>query len=439
MRKPIFYFLLAIGIICSCQDESSSLGESLVSSSFRNIVTDTCTVQMSTLYVDSIETLGDSICQLGHYKDSIWGDVSSSYYAEFSQASFGIEEDHTYKLDSITFTLYHSGNFWGDTLTQQRINVYPIKYAISLPNNDKMYNRSKIAITNTPLFSFMFSPRPGRKEKKVEVRMPDSFGEKILNDIVAENEAFDSQTKFKAYFHGLAFVPENSDQCITGFQVNDSSMAIKLYYEDIYTQKIEKELSFSVNMNYAYTRVDHDRTNTPLAALKSGILNAVPSSKLNNVAYLQGLTGIYDEIEFPFLNNLQKYGDITSIESATLYLYPLAGSYNKINQLPSELRLYTANDDNVIEDQIYESSGTTVQNGNLVTDKTFGRDTYYSFDVTSFLQSNLGTSGINRKKLLLNMTDDDFKSTFSQVQFTNKRNEDRQVKLYVRFKVYTKE
>jgi len=283
----------------------------------------------------------------------------------------------------------------------------------------------------------MLSPRPESK-KKVEIRMPDSFGEKILNDIAAEDEAFDNQTKFKAYLHGLAFIPENSDQCITGFQINDSSMVMTLYYQDINTQKVEKELSFSVNMNYAFTRVDHDRTNTPLVVLKSGILNAVPASSLNNVAYLQGLTGMYDEIEFPYLNNLMKFGDITSIESATLYLYPLAGSYNKINQLPSELRLYTANDDNVVEDQVYESSGTTVQNGNLILGNDY-RNAYYSFDITSFLQSNIGALGMNRKKLLLNMTDNDFKRTFNQVRFTNKKDEDRQVKLYVRFKVYTKE
>ncbi|MCI1683752.1 MAG: DUF4270 domain-containing protein [Bacteroides sp.] len=437
MRKSIILILI-IGITYSCQDENSSLGKSLVNSSFRNIITDTCTVSMSTLYVDSIETLGDSICQIGHYEDSIWGKITSSYYTEYSLASFNTEEDHSYKFDSITLKLVHSGNYWGDTLTQQRIYVYPIKYAISFSNDETMYNTSKIQTSNTPLFSFLFSPRPGRK-KELEIRMPDSFGQKILDDIISEKEAFDSQDKFKAYFHGLAFVPENSDKCITGFQVNDTSMAIKLYYEDIYSQKVEKKLTFSPNMDYAYTRVDHDRTNTPIAALKSGNVNAVPSSKLNYRAYLQGLTGIYDQIEIPYLNNLMKYGDITSIESATLYLYPLANSYNKISQLPSELRLYVANDDNVLEDQIYESSGTTVQNGNLVTDKTFSRDTYYSFDITSFLQSNLGTMGMYRKKLLLNMTDNDFKSTFKQVIFTNQKNEDRQVKLEVRFKVYTEQ
>ena len=52
---------------------------------------------------------------------------------------------------------------------------------------------------------------------------------------------------------------------------------------------------------------------------------------------MQGLTGLYNQIEFPYLNNLQDAGEIVSIESATLYLYPQAGSYNKLNQHTAKL------------------------------------------------------------------------------------------------------
>ncbi len=438
MRKTIIYLLIIAGMTySSCQDEASSLGNSLMESSFRNVITDTCTVQMSTLYVDSVETLGDSICQIGHYKDSIWGEVTSSYFAEYSLASFTPEADHTYHFDSITISFTQSGNFWGDTLTQQRISVYPLKYEISLPDNEKMYSHSKVALASDPLFNFSFTPEPGRKKKK-EFRMPDDFGETLLNDIVAEKEAFDSQEKFKSYLHGFAFIPEKSDQCISGLQVNDSSMYITLYYKDIYTSRMDKVLTFNVNTSYAFTSIDHDRSGTPLAQIESGIINAVPSSKLNQRAYLQGLTGFYNEIEFPHLNNLMEQGDIISIESATLYLYPVEGSYGKTNQLPSELRLYIADENNVLEDQVYSSSGTTVQNGNLTLDDVQNRNSYYSFDITSFLQSNLGTTGMYHKKLLLNLADADFTSTFKQVIFANDKDKDRQVKLDIRYKAYTK-
>lgn len=435
MRKTAIYILLLMAVtIYSCQDESSTLGNKLVETSFKNVAVDTCTVLMSTLYADSVETLGDSICQLGHYKDNTWGEVSSSYYAEYSLASFTPTENHVYSLDSITITLAQTGNYWGDTLSIQHINAYQLKNELSLLSDESYYNHSRVKIQDTPLFNFSFYSMPGKKRVK-EFRMPDSFGQTLLKDIVAEKDFFYSQDKFKMYFHGLAFVPDKSDQCITGFKVD--SLYMTLYYKDA-SENISRTLQFSVNKSYAFTGLDDDYTGTDLEQLKGGFLNAVPSTKLNHRAYLQGLTGIYSEIEFPHLNNLLEQGDIVSIESAVLYLYPAQGSYGKVNSLPSELRLYTVNENNVLESQVYESSGTTVQTGNLVVDQE-NLNTCYSFDITSFLQENLGTSGSGKKKLLLNLTDNDFKNTFKQVIFANDKDKDRQVKLAVRYKAYTKQ
>lgn len=151
---------------------------------------------------------------------------------------------------------------------------------------------------------------------------------------------------------------------------------------------------------------------------------------------MQGLTGYYNQLEFPYLNDLQDAGQIVSIESATLYLYPLEGSYNKTNQLPSDIRLYITDENNVLEDYVYGSDGVTVQTGNLTVDDVFGRDTYYLFDLTEFIRNNFGTWGMNRQKLLMNMPSDDAASIFNQVIFSNDPAEERQCRLDVRFKTY---
>mgnify|MGYP004428790979 CR=1 FL=1 len=65
MKKLLYSLIIIIAAICACQDENSELGKSLVDSSFYNIYVDTCTVDISTILMDSIETRGDSICQLG--------------------------------------------------------------------------------------------------------------------------------------------------------------------------------------------------------------------------------------------------------------------------------------------------------------------------------------------------------------------------------------
>ena len=87
MKKSLFMpILLAATVLIGCRDDNSQLGQSLVESAFRNVFVDTCTVDISTVRMDSMVTRGDSICQIGHYRDTVWGEVYSTYYAEYSTA-----------------------------------------------------------------------------------------------------------------------------------------------------------------------------------------------------------------------------------------------------------------------------------------------------------------------------------------------------------------
>ena len=404
MKKSLYSLFAVLAIFCACQDENSQLGKSLVESSFYNVYADTCSVDISTILLDSIETRGDSICQLGHYRSSAWGEVSATYYAEYSTSDFTPNTDYTYTLDSLVLRMIPSGHFWGDTLTQQRISIYRLKSPIVLDNDEDLYNSTVLPTEDAPLFSFTFT-----------------------------------QDKFKKKFPGLVFVPENDGQCITGFMVNDSAMSINLHYQEVSNQRTGQVLTFSVNTDYAYTGIRHDPTGTHLASLKSGIENLVHSSDMGCLAYMQGLTGYYNQLEFPYLNSLGSAGQIVSIESATLYLYPLARSYNEVSQLPNDIRLYITDENNVLEDYVYGSDGVTVQTGDLTIDEMYGKETYYSFDLTEFIRNNYGTSGIKRQKLLMSLTDEESTTTFNQVIFTNDPEQERQCRLDVRFKIYNEQ
>ena len=58
-----------------------------------------------------------------------------------------------------------SGHFWGDTLTQQRISIYRLKKPIVLDNDEDLYNSTVLPTEDAPLFSFTFTPCPGRKKE----------------------------------------------------------------------------------------------------------------------------------------------------------------------------------------------------------------------------------------------------------------------------------
>ncbi len=435
MKKLLLFALtLLIVSIYSCENDNSELGNSLVESSFYNVFVDTCSVDISTILSDSIITRGDSICQLGHYKDPYWGEVTPTYYAEYSVNSFTPNTYYGYTLDSIVLRLTPSGHYWGDTLAQQRINIYEVKYPIVLENDEDLYNVTRLPLSDTPVYSFSFAPFPVRK-KEVEVRLPDAIGEQLLDDIVAQDDYLKNQEKFKKKFPGLAFVPDGGD-CITGFMVNDTSMCITLHYHELTEELNERTLKFSVNTNYAFTSVQHDPSGTYLEEVTSGIDNLVHSYDMGNLAFMQGLTGYYNQLEFPFLNDLESYGDIVSVESATLYLYPLIKSYSEVSQLPSDIRLYITDQNNVLEDYVYGTDGVTVQSGSLHVDDLHGKETYYSFNLTEFIRNNFGTWGMKRQKLLMNMASGEISSTFNQVIFTNDPIEERQCRLDVRYKSY---
>mgnify|MGYP007032777512 CR=1 FL=1 len=58
MKKSLYSLFAVLAIFCACQDENSQLGKSLVESSFYNVYADTCSVDISTILLDSIETPG---------------------------------------------------------------------------------------------------------------------------------------------------------------------------------------------------------------------------------------------------------------------------------------------------------------------------------------------------------------------------------------------
>ena len=435
MRKLLYSLLAGLLVCYACQDNNSSLGSSLVESSFYNVFTNSCAVDLSTILMDSIETREDSIGHFGHYADTLWGEVTAAYCAEFTKNSFSTADGHDYQFDSLVLRMMPSGHYWGDTLTAQSVSVYRLKQPIVLDNDENLYNTTSLATEDAPLARFSYLPQPGR-QREVEVRLPDDMGRQLLADILTENVYLDTQESFKKAFPGLALVAETSGNCITGFLVNDSSMTLNLHYRDISNQTTEKKLTFSANTEYAYTSVRHNPAGTALETLRSGIENLVHAGSMDYRAYLQGLTGYYNQIEFPDLNELQSKGEIVSVESATLYLYPLARSYNEVSQLPEELRIYITDENNVLEDYVYGSDGVTVQTGNLTVDEMYGRETYYSFDLTEFIRNNFGTSGTRRQKLLMSLTDEEMATTFNQVVFTALPGQDRQCRLDVRLKIY---
>jgi len=436
MKKILFLISLVTLLFCSsCHDESSTLGSNWVESDLRNVLTDTCTVRMSTVLLDSINTSNNEVAQLGYYKDDVWGTISASTYVEYSPATFTPDENLTYGFDSLTISLKCNGDYVGDTLAPLKIHLYELTENLELnTNTGYLYNNSNFSYKSTPISTINIQPKP-KGGDVLEYRLSDDLGKVWLNKILSRSDDFTSSDNFRKYFKGIAFVPdENTNKSIMGFAINDSSLCITLYYHEVSESSNDYSVQFTPTTPN-FNKVKHDRSNTPLQLLNKETKELI-SDKMSNLSYVQGLTGLYTKIEFPYLNNLLEVGQMVSIESATLYLYPVKGSYGILNPLPSSLALYQSNENDVTEDQITDILGTSVQTGSLITDEDLHENTYYSFDITSFMQSNLGMIGVNKKNLQLVLPEDKINTSYQSVVFGDMKHSQSPVKLSVLYKVY---
>lgn len=437
MKERFCFLLLLIPsmLFVSCRDESSTLGAKWLESKFRNVLTDTCTVKLSTMMIDSINTSGEGVALIGYHEDEYFGKITASSYIEYSYATFTVDEDVTYRFDSLTIRFVFNQDYLGDTLDTFRVNIHQLSENVELQSNGYLYNTSSIVYAPDPITTISFPSYPNKKRIQ-EVALPEELGLEFFNKLLEGNTAFDSQDYFRKYFAGLAFVPETTvDKSILGFMVNDTCMNMTLYYHEISGSKTERTLTFPPSSTLHFNRTEYDRSGTPLESL-AGQYDEVPSSGFYNQSCIQGMTGLYTKIEFPYLNNLLEEGELVSIESAYLYLFPVRGTYGTSRPLPSGLSLYTADQNNMTQDQVTDVLGTSVQDGSLMIDDSFDSATYYTFDVTSFLQSNLGAIGDSRQNLQLVVPVDTINRSYSSVILGDMEHSVSNVQLSMLIKIY---
>lgn len=431
----LFFLILFVSLV-ACRDESSDLGGKWLESKFRNVVIDTCTVRMSTLLMDSVNTSSEGVAFVGKYSDDNWGQLSAVSYIEYNYQTFVPDENIIYRFDSVTLRVLPIGEYLGDTLQLCRFRLHRLKETIKL-NNGYLYNTSSLLYDESPFSTVAMHIHP-KEGYAVEARLPDDFGLEWFNAILEKNTVLDSQDNFRNSFPGIVFTSnEDYNSNLMGFSVSDSSFCIKFYYRQIAETSVEKVLSFTPSSTKHFVQTKCDRSGTLLNQVVGNKVETL-SSETGNKVYLQGMTGLYTKIEFPYLNNLQEEGELVTIESARLYLYPVKGTYGGMVSLPDSLSLYTSDENNMNIEEVTDVLGTSIQHGNLVVDELLHQNTYYSFDITSFMQSNLGAIGINRKNLQLVIPESKINTSFQSVLLGDMEHPESPVKLSLLIKIYNK-
>ena len=440
----IRYLMLLCGfaviVPAGCTDENTKIGSDWVTVHSRVIFIDTCTVEVSSVLPDSIPTSGGERIFAGVRKSSFWGTTRVSTYMtfsvteDFSQSSTPEYEENTV-FDSLTLYMVPDSMFCGDTLSPMTLNVHRLVEQVELNDDSELYGHSAFDYDPTPLAEKRIDPRPLRG-REIEIRLPDALGREFLNLLIDQDDKMEDNENFRKYFNGLLLKSDDASQAILGFKGADSICMLKLYYRTAgYAETEEHVINFKLAPSLMFTHVEVDRTGSPLDALTSKN-NEISSTQSDNKAFTQSLTGIYTKIGFPNLNNLRSVGDHCKVVDAKLHIYPLAGSYNKQNYspLPKTMNIYISDENNISTGTILDATGSKLQSGSLTYDEQLPEKTYYTYDITAFINDQLGKIGVNKR--FLQMVDPDYGYTLNELVIGNQNNDVKNIELCIKLAIY---
>ncbi|HEY4786391.1 MAG TPA: DUF4270 family protein [Bacteroidales bacterium] len=403
MSKPIFALLagfIFIFLLSSCnKDNTFTLGQDLISVKTDVITTDTSTVHFYTFKRDSMASNFEKAL-VGTYTDGNFGTITASTYFEVGLPSSGISDlqnvNNNNAYDSVALTVFYSHYYYGDTNKVYTIEAHLLNDKIeNIRTSANNPNGNLFNTTNVPFDPVVLGAtsknrlRPAKKDS-IQIRLDDAFGKYYFDTLKNTATQMTNTSVFSNHLKGFALFSRSTNSCVMGYGVADSSMYMKIYYHGDGGQRF---LKFSVtNTTYQFNNIKTSWSSTsPMSALTKQT-KVVSSFDTQDQVYCQAGTGLMARLEFPYLKRLVDASTNSTsatpnikILKAELILSPIQGTYNSVS-LPSSLLLYQLDYLNNISGILVDNSGNALA-PKLTIDHQFNEQTYYTFDVTSFVTS----------------------------------------------------
>jgi len=384
-----FTLLLVVFFTVACEKQYIDFGSNFIDNTITNLVlVDSLTVQVSTVYVDSFVTSNTNTIFAGRFKDNKFGTVSSQSFLQIGlPASTTYDIPNGSSFDSLEIILKLNKSYYGDTLSSYNINVYQLIEPITYPSTQQyaFYNLNTRAYNSQSLGSKQLVVSP-RVTDTISIKLSAALGQDLFNKMQSKDPSSQTIGEFLAYFKGLAIAGGSNNNLILGF--NDS-LKMRMHYNKPSVYQDNSYIDFGINqVNYQFNNITVDRSATAIAALGPNNKELL-STATNNAGFGQYITGSVVKIRFPYLQNIYQLPNFIKIIRAQLVIKPIQTSYQDPYTLPPILHLAATDLNNQIGPFLSGNSASAVQTGNLVVDNLDGLQTAYTYDVTSYLQSQL--------------------------------------------------
>ncbi len=410
LRKELLFFLScflsALFILSGCQKQPDLLFGSTYTDDNTGaniVVVDTASINMTTVYVDSTATSATGFLQVGSYNDDWLGKVTTRAYLQVAPpTSLPVLDPRIDTYDSIGMILFFkkSNPYYGDTT---RIGSYVVNQVDTLfqlaPFQQGWFSNSALPLgPDLGSTSVLIAPNIPYTSQgtgdTVRIRMDDALGRQIFNMVYNKSDTVTQSSQWLNWFHGLCISPGPGAPAgiIDGFK---DSCIMRIYYRENALISSEKGLDFTItNKSFQFNNVTDDRTGKPISNLNLPTQIAqtppeTPSAQIGNVGYVQTVGGLNVKLTFPFLTSIALRRDFIGLLRATLVVRPVPGSFSYDFRLPPTLGIYNTDQHNLIGTPVPALGSAGAQTGVLLLDYFNPLNTVYTYDVTTFVKTQL--------------------------------------------------
>lgn len=315
---------------------------------------DTLTLLTQTVVEDSLRTDGNllytGLAFIGKYYDPVFGQATSSLYAQLIMNANAPTFGDKPTCDSVRLILRYNGDMYGKKAKprqDQVLNVYQLTDDLNIispyySNQTKSYG---LEITKTN--GYVFKPRPAdsvmisgvKSAPSILVPIQESFGQAILDKQNSTELA--SIDNFLQFIKGLYITTEKTTGIPSKegniFSFNLSYCSLKIYYRNS-TDTLQYTLPLS---GARFMHFDHAYSPYADPDIQKQLSPNPPAQ--NDVVYIQSMSGLKTKVTIP---NLLTWGhkESIAINRAELIIKPISTRKDTFALIPT-LNLYGISDD----------------------------------------------------------------------------------------------
>jgi hypothetical protein len=420
LRKELLFLsfssLLALFFLGSCQKQPALLfGDTYLgaNSSANIVLVDSSTIQMSTILVDSTSSASTNYLMVGSYNDDWLGRVTSrAFWRVGIPSAIPTLDPRVDTYDSIGLVVFaRSGNpYYGDTTAYQTYQVNQIDTIFDLANGQNGWS-SKDSLPLGPVLgsasvrifpnlvttNYLSNTSQGSGDT-VRIPMDHDFGAQLYNMAYNKSDTLTNTTIWQRWFHGLCLSPGGSSTAnlIYGFEADTvDKVVMRIYYRENGVTSTSKSIDFPLtDKSFQFNNIHNDYTGKPINNLIRPTQNpqvppATLSSQIGHAGYVQTVGGLNVKLTFPYLSSIALRNDYIGLLRATLIVRPVPGSFTTTWRPPPAVGIYYTDQNNLLGIPIPALGLAGAQTGALNLDYFHPLNTVYTYDVTSFVKSQI--------------------------------------------------